>query len=131
MFTGSIEHRALIASGLLSVCDVFVSPSVSETFGLSGLEAMAHGKPVVLAASQGLSEWTSEAGVLFSPGDIHALSQAILDLLKNPHLRNELGSGARRIAAHHDRESAIQGYVASYADLVADASGKRRLIPSH
>ncbi len=131
VFTGSIEHRALISSGLLSVCDVFVSPSVSETFGLSGLEAMAHGKPVVLAASQGLSEWTSEAGMLFPPGDIHALCEAILELLNNPNLRNKLGSGARRIATKHDRESAIKGYVASYADLVADAGGKRRLIPSH
>ncbi|MCA9398094.1 glycosyltransferase, partial [candidate division WWE3 bacterium] len=68
VFLGRIENKELLSSGIMSVADVFVSASTSETFGLTGLEAMAHTLPVILADAQGLSEMiTPDIGFVCQP----------------------------------------------------------------
>ena len=68
VLTGVIENERLLKSGLLSICDVFVSASISETFGLTGIEAMASNLPVILFKSQGVSEIVDNAGFVIKHG---------------------------------------------------------------
>jgi glycosyltransferase involved in cell wall biosynthesis len=75
-----------------------VMPSYYETFGISCLEAMAFGLPVVATRAGGLPEVVEDGvtGVLVPPGDAQALAEAILELLRRPELRHRMGQAGRR-----------------------------------
>jgi glycosyltransferase involved in cell wall biosynthesis len=81
--------------------DVAVMPSLSESFGLVALEALACGVPVVSTTAGGLKEIVvdGECGLLVPPADAKALAHALLRLLTDQDLRLRLARGARRRAA--------------------------------
>jgi L-malate glycosyltransferase len=85
---------------LLATFDLFVSPARAEPFGLSIVEAMAAGVPVIATASEGAREIIQdrETGRLVPIGDTHALAEAIRDLLDNPAERERLAQNAQRDA---------------------------------
>ncbi len=85
---------------LLSLCDIFVLPSVSEGFGTSLIEAMAMKKPVIATAVGGIRESVKdgENGLLIKPADPGAISDAIYKLAKNEPLRKLMGERGRQIA---------------------------------
>jgi glycosyltransferase involved in cell wall biosynthesis len=85
---------------LLHACDVFALPSVdrSEAFGISQLEAMACGKPVVssdLPTGVRLVNQVGVTGMLVPPGNPAALAGALNTLLEDEALRTSLGKAAR------------------------------------
>lgn len=85
----------------LRACSVLVLPSSSpsESFGISVIEAMASGKPVVVSnLGTGLDEIVRESnsGLIVPPRDSHALAQAVNHLLADPAARSRLGSAGRR-----------------------------------
>ncbi len=77
--------------------DIAIVPSLSETFGLVALEALACGVPVIAAAAGGLKEIVADGvcGLLVAPGDSAALSRALHELISNESLRLRLAAGAR------------------------------------
>ena len=87
-------------AGALAALTLFVSAARSEPFGLSIVEAMAAGLPVVAAASEGAVE-IIEDGVspkLVAVDDAESLAEAINDLLNDPIERSRLGRNARLAA---------------------------------
>jgi L-malate glycosyltransferase len=86
--------------GVLSSLTLFVSAARSEPFGLSIVEAMAAGLPVVAAASEGASEIIEDglSGRLVPVGDPEPLAEAIGDLLDDPSERSRLGRDAQLAA---------------------------------
>lgn len=84
---------------LLAGCDLFAAPSLYESFGIVYLEAMAHGKPVIGCRAGGVVEMIKENknGLLVPPEDSEKLAEAILRLVRNPKLRQQLGSNGRRL----------------------------------
>jgi glycosyltransferase involved in cell wall biosynthesis len=72
-----------------------------EAFGVSFVEAMAAGLPIVSGASGSLPEIVTNGvnGILFPPGDIEAHSEALLKLANDPELRQKMGNAARQIAS--------------------------------
>ena len=86
-------------AGLLATLDLFVSPARSEPFGLSIVEAMAAGVPVIATASEGACEIidTDESGRLVPIGDVEALAKAIADLLGDAPARERLARNARAV----------------------------------
>lgn len=85
---------------ILASLDVLVSSSLIETFGLTLIEAMAAGKPVVATASGGPADIVvpGETGLLVPPGDPEALAQAIMALLKDREMAQTMGQAGRRRA---------------------------------
>src|SRR5829696_2549120 len=80
---------------------VFAQPSIHEGLGLSVLEAMAAGRPVVASATGGLPELVEDerTGFLVPVGDVEALSGRLGRLLEDEALRFRMGEAARRRAA--------------------------------
>jgi glycosyltransferase involved in cell wall biosynthesis len=80
--------------------DVFALPSLQEGFGLVFLEAMAAGLPIVAARAAAVPEVVpdGEAGILVPPGDVDALAEALIRLLKDEKLRMEMGGAGRKRA---------------------------------
>src|ERR1043166_8531165 len=77
--------------------DLFVSPAHSEPFGLSIIEAMAAGVPVIASSSEGAREIIESgiSGLLIGIGDVGALRQAISTLLDDSELRESFIRKAR------------------------------------
>ncbi len=84
-------------AAILPAADVFLLPSLNESFGLAAAEAMACGVPVVASAVGGLPEVVvdGETGFLRPPGDVEAMAEAVLSLLDHDELRLRLGAAAR------------------------------------
>lgn len=96
-FTGYVPGEDLPI--VYNLADIFVYPSLYEGFGLPPLEAMACGTPVITTAVSSMPEHVGDAGLLIPPQDEDALTQALLRLLKDTGLQNELAQKGPRQAA--------------------------------
>ncbi len=107
---------------LLAAAEVYVAPGPAETFGLSALEAMAAGTPVLSVASGGVADRVraSGNGALYPAGDGQACAEAAIALLQAP-----LGPLRLAARAHAEREhswqSAFDGIFSVYDRLLAPA----------
>jgi glycosyltransferase involved in cell wall biosynthesis len=96
VFRESVSQRTLL--GFYSNSDLVVLPSKTEGWGLSLMEAMACGKPVVASRAGGIPELVRDGseGLLIRPGDVRGLADAITKLLQDPGLRARMGRAGRR-----------------------------------
>lgn len=106
-FWGHLEGNQLLK--LFRSCDVFAMPSPNEGFGLTYLEAMAFGKPVIASTRGGGSEIIDheKTGLLVEPADPNALRDALCRLLGNPTLRKSLGERAHKRTSEEFSEVAF------------------------
>ncbi|GAB4049567.1 glycosyltransferase family 4 protein [Catellatospora paridis] len=74
---------------------MYVNPSLSEGFGLQGIEAMTQGLPVLSSTASCLPEVYGDAAVYFDPHDADELAQHIVDLLDQPGRSIELSAKAQ------------------------------------
>ncbi len=106
---------------ILSIADLFLLTSGSESFGLAPLEAMACGVPVVCSDVGGLPELVegSEAGFLCPLGDIQAFAKACIKVLTNDSLHAEMAQHAREYAVrHYDTHSIVAQYEEYYEEII-------------
>jgi glycosyltransferase involved in cell wall biosynthesis len=94
--TGGLGHTAFLT--VVATAQIVVIPSHFEGFGLTALEAMSLGKPVIASAAGGLPEVIGEAGRLVPVGDVEALAQAIAEIADDPGLRETMGRRGRERA---------------------------------
>ncbi|MBI3268414.1 MAG: N-acetyl-alpha-D-glucosaminyl L-malate synthase BshA [Planctomycetes bacterium] len=110
---------------LLPLADLFLLASEREGFGLSALEAMACGVPVVSTRSGGPEEILTDGleGRLVPVGAPAAMARACRDLLGDPELRAAMGRRARERAVAFDRDQAVERYEELYRRCIGAASG--------
>ncbi|PJB82259.1 MAG: N-acetyl-alpha-D-glucosaminyl L-malate synthase BshA [Acidobacteria bacterium CG_4_9_14_3_um_filter_49_7] len=94
---------------IVASANLLIMPSMEESFGLSALEAMACGVPVVAACAGGLPEVVKdrETGILFPTGDIDAAIENALRLVNDPRLLEEMGKKAAKHAVETFNMNAI------------------------
>ncbi len=106
---------------IASMADVFLLPSELESFGLSALEAMACGVPVIGSDAGGLPEVVrhSESGYLLPVGDVEGMAARTIEILKDGERRREMGQAARhRVESLFRAERVVNQYEAVYARLL-------------
>ncbi len=116
---------------LYPLLSVFVLPSLSEGFGLAVLEAMASGVPVVAADVGGVPEMLTDTrlGLRVPPGDVSALTAALLQVLKDPTAARQMGQAAREHTLRHFRIlPMVQQLENLYESLVESPLADRRRI---
>lgn len=101
----------------LKASDLFVFPSVFEALGISLVEAAACGLPAVASRTGGIVDVVEhgESGLLVEPGDERGLAVALLELVRDPSRRREMGRHARDVAlARFDERDAVSRYVSLF-----------------
>jgi glycosyltransferase involved in cell wall biosynthesis len=112
----------------LSACDLVIVPSRREAFGLSALEALALGRPVIASRVGGLPEIVREGvgGRLVPPGDAAELAEAVLEALAAPERLEEWGEAGRRdVWSRYRAEAVLPQWVELYRTLGLGQRGKR------
>jgi glycosyltransferase involved in cell wall biosynthesis len=118
-FLGKIEAVA----PLLAQADIFLLPTLNESFGLSALEAMATEVPVVGTDAGGLPEVVTngKTGLLYPVGDIESMAAGTLSILTEPGRREAMGEAG---AADARKRFALDTVVSQYEALYRNALSK-------
>lgn len=109
--------------------DLFVAPSLYESFGLIFVEAMRWGTPVVGTRAGGIPEIVEDGvtGALVAPGDWRGLAAKIVELLRGERQRRRLGeAGRRQVESHFSLERMAQRVARLYEGTVAMHRRRRR-----
>jgi glycosyltransferase involved in cell wall biosynthesis len=114
------DVRPPLKDDLVAGSDIVVHPSHAESFGLAVLEAMAAGKPVVAAATDGprLLIEDGVTGVLVEPGNVDELTAALARLLDDEGARIALGAAAGRAAQRHGVDAMVQNFEALWDEVL-------------
>lgn len=115
-FTSAPEHY-------MAAADIFCLPSYREGFGMTILESAACSIPTVASRIYGITDAVEEGktGVLFTAGDIAGLTQALLKLIDDAQLRQEMGIAAKQRALElFPSYKTTAGIMAFYSELLAE-----------
>jgi glycosyltransferase involved in cell wall biosynthesis len=123
--TGMIAYEDI--PSYLSMGDIFVTTSVSETFGMSTVEAMGAGLPIVGVHSAGTSDIVEDGKTGFlSTEDVAAFTAKLMYLCLHPTLRQEMGRAAREASKQYDIERTTNILLKHYTRLTQNTRPLKR-----
>ncbi len=124
-FAGMVEHNEI--PSYLAACDIFVTPSSAETFGLSTVEAMAAGLPTLGIDAPGTVD-VIEDGVtgLISPDDLAVFTAKLVLLSTNIELRKAMGKQAKQASIKYDIQNTTRSLENHYQVLVEKARRRKK-----
>lgn len=111
---GCVKWAGQIDYGLMGTyfrqADVFVLPSLEDTWGMVVLEAMALGKPVLCSTGVGASEMViaGENGYLFEPHQPEQLAEVMYRFIERPEISVAMGNKSQQVLTQHTPEIAAQ-----------------------
>jgi glycosyltransferase involved in cell wall biosynthesis len=113
---GSVPDSTLDV--LYDNAEIVLSASIYEGFGLTVLEGLAHGRPVVASDIPPHREILGATGRRFPPGDVDALAERLDEILGDPAAAADLGRAGRDRARAFDVAATVAGHVAVYERAV-------------
>jgi glycosyltransferase involved in cell wall biosynthesis len=119
-FMGAVSDDDLQA--LYQSCDLFVAPSLYESFGLVYIEAMNYGKPVIGCHAGGIPEVVEDGvtGTLVEPEAPAQLAAAISAMLKSPGRMREFGQAGRaQVTGRFTYTRMAEQFAAAYRRAIA------------
>lgn len=110
---------------IMAAADIFVLGSAHEGLPVAVMEAFAAGLPVVATAVGGVPDQVRDGieGRIVPAADPAALASALLDLVRDPRLRDQLASAAHARAAAYDIRRAVEVQTQAYERLAQHARG--------
>lgn len=115
LFTGYIKHSDV--QYYHNKLDIYVAPSLEESFGVAVLEASACCKPVVVSNVGGLPEVVENGitGFIVEPKNPNDLANAIEKLIVNPDLRNAMGrNGRAKVTKEYEWNNCVSDMLVHY-----------------
>jgi len=114
------DVRPPLKHDVVAGSDVVLHPSRAEPFGLAVLEAMAAGKPVVAADTDGPRLMIEDGvdGILVPPGDLERLTAAVASLLDDPSRRDAMGAAAAVAAQRFQVQDMVDGVQDVWDDVL-------------
>lgn len=105
---------------LLAICDLFLIPSESESFGLAALEAMACEVPVISSNSGGLPEVNIQGvtGFMSTPGNVDEMAHYAILLLSDEEMLQKFRVNALDQAKRFDIDNILPHYEAYYEEVL-------------
>lgn len=124
MTMGWVDGNDLVTA--LSAADIFLMPSVQESFGLMAVEAMACGTPVIVFEGTSLPDVIKAplGGLAVPNKDSTALAKAIKQLMEDDQMRTKIGMQARLIA---EREYSTSLYIERHVSLYKEVIDKHQV----
>jgi glycosyltransferase involved in cell wall biosynthesis len=123
--TGMISYEDI--PSYLAMCDIFVTTSVSETFGMSTVEAMGVGLPIMAIHSTGTSDLVEDGKTgLLSTEDVAAFTAKLTYLCLHPSLRKEMGLAAYEASRQYDIERTTDILLKHYIRLTQNTRPLKR-----
>jgi glycosyltransferase involved in cell wall biosynthesis len=118
IFTGHIDQNEI--GSIYCTADVFASASDSETFGLTFVEAMHFGIPVIGANRLGVREVVEDgsSGLLVKALDTKGFAEAIDKLLRSTTLWQKMSNGAKERSTHYSIEVGVSQLMEIYKSLL-------------
>ena len=118
IMTGFMRGREL--SEIYASCDCFASPSATETFGNTGLEAMASGLPVAAVGSGGVMEYLEDGinALLCEDKDQEAFTKQLIQIMQNESLRQGLAENGRKTALARSWNKIFEGLLNEYETVL-------------
>ena len=116
-FLGKLEQ----VEDVLSIADLFLIPSGSETFGLAALEAMSCSVPVISSNIGGLPEVNvhGETGYLCDLDDVACMAKYGVKILSDSDLHSTMAANARKQAERYNQDVVVEEYERFYEDVSA------------
>jgi phosphatidyl-myo-inositol alpha-mannosyltransferase len=103
-----------------ATCDIFCSPITKASFGITLLEAMASGKPIVATDNAGYRDLLDEEEAVLTPsGDAEAFAAALLELLDDPDRRTAMGLSGREKSLGFSWERVVDQTLDLYLEVLA------------
>jgi glycosyltransferase involved in cell wall biosynthesis len=117
VFTGFVSYEKI--PDYLQLADIAVLPSMwEEPFGLTVVEAMAAGLPLITTRSGGIPEICEGVATIVERDDIvNNLAQAILDLYEHPEKRKQMAAASLKRAKLFDKETYAKNFFEALEEL--------------
>ncbi|MDH5696644.1 MAG: glycosyltransferase family 4 protein [Dehalococcoidia bacterium] len=131
IFVGFVSYDEL--PRYYKTADVFCAPATGrESFGIVLLEAMAVGKPIVASNIEGYAGVVTHGvdGLLVPPQDTKMLAQALISLLTDQALRQQMGARGKAKASEYSWEQIAQKVLNYYVRVLSEPPWKKRFLES-
>ncbi len=116
IFTGMVEEEKM--PYYIASLDLFASPSINEGFGLTILNSMAAGVPVVAYNNSAIPEVVGDAGLLVPTKDLESLKNAIINILSDEKLYREMSTMAMLRASQFTWNKAVNSLYNIYSNYL-------------